>query len=173
MEKISALMDGELAAKETALQIQRLRDDDQLQEGWATYHLIGDCLRNEAELSRDFMKRVHERLQGEPTVLAPRIPMRRSASFVRHTLPMAAAVAGIAVVAWLGLSSPMFSGKTTPADDSRVVAAAPAVHTAPVTLRGSVSDYLTAHQEFSPRTAMQGVASYVRTVSDDQQIQDR
>jgi len=85
---------------------------------------------------------------------------------------MAAAVAGVAIVAWLGLSSPMFSG-SSPGNGTHVATATPAGHSAPVVLRGSVSDYLTAHQEFSPRTAMQGVASYVRTVSDDQQIQDR
>jgi len=44
-------------------------------------------------------------------------------------------------------------------------AAAPAAPAASVD--GQVRDYMLAHQEFSPSTAMQGVASYVRTVSED------
>jgi sigma-E factor negative regulatory protein RseA len=35
---------------------------------------------------------------------------------------------------------------------------------------GVMNDYLTAHQEFSPSTAMHGVASYVRTVPTDESI---
>jgi sigma-E factor negative regulatory protein RseA len=31
---------------------------------------------------------------------------------------------------------------------------------------GQVNDYLLAHQNYSPRSALQGVAPYVRTVSD-------
>jgi hypothetical protein len=40
-----------------------------------------------------------------------------------------------------------------------------AVQQAQVAVNGGTSDYLVAHQEFSPRTAMQGVASYARTVT--------
>lgn len=184
MEKISALMDGELDAQDSGLQLQRFKDDPKLADGWHTYHLIGDCLRNESEttFSAGFSQRLHAALDKEPTVLAPRPPLRRSSSpLVRYTLPMAAAIAGVSVVAWLGLSShvvnPGAGGGTlaqAPATTAQVAQAPrPDKPVAPVVLQGNVSDYLTAHQEFSPRTAMQGVASYVRTVADERQIQDK
>jgi hypothetical protein len=47
---------------------------------------------------------------------------------------------------------------------------APEVIRAPVAanvpMPGEVNDYLLAHQNFSPRSNLQGVAPYVRTVSD-------
>ena len=58
--------------------------------------------------------------------------------------------AGVALVAWLTL----FDSPLAPQSQ---LAATPA--------NGAVNDYLLAHQQFSPNTAMQGVASYVRTVS--------
>lgn len=186
MEKISALMDGELDARDSGQQFQRLQDDPDLAQGWNTYHLIGDCLRNEADFSASagFSQRLHEALDKEPTVLAPRPPLRRSSPspLLRYTLPMAAAIAGVSVVAWLGLSSQVMapgSGGGTIANVAPMPGPVaegplpPKAPVAPVVLQGNVSDYLAAHQEFSPRTAMQGVASYVRTVADDRQIQDQ
>jgi hypothetical protein len=41
----------------------------------------------------------------------------------------------------------------------------PAVQVAVKPADGAVNDYLLAHQQVSPSTTMQGVASYVRTVS--------
>jgi sigma-E factor negative regulatory protein RseA len=64
------------------------------------------------------------------------------------------------LVVWLAL--PLQQGSTK-------VALNPPVPRPPVlSNRGAVNDYLTAHQEFSPSTAMQGLAPYVRTVSADE-----
>jgi len=68
----------------------------------------------------------------------------------RLALSAAASIAGVALVAWLTLFDSPFAPQTQ-------LAATPA--------NGAVNDYLLAHQQFSPNTAMQGVASYVRTVS--------
>jgi hypothetical protein len=68
---------------------------------------------------------------------------------------------------------------------TEVVAKAPAVQPQEVATLGApvvpatvpaaqgVSDYLLAHQRFSPAFAMQGVAPYVRTVADEQQADGR
>jgi sigma-E factor negative regulatory protein RseA len=61
----------------------------------------------------------------------------------------------VALVAWLALSMQMPGGAPAPQARLQVPLAAPA----------AVNDYMLAHQEFSPSTAMRGVASYVRTVS--------
>jgi sigma-E factor negative regulatory protein RseA len=172
MEKISQLMDGELGRRESKTQIDRLESDQALLASWETYHLIGDTLRREAELAPDFARRLHERLGEEPTVIAPH--MRLSHRAARYTLPLAAGVAGVTLVAWLAVSfqqagqqaSPVVAGvPSTPTAASAALAGTPATAAAN---RGAMSDYLTAHQEFSPSTAMHGVASYARTVSTDE-----
>jgi sigma-E factor negative regulatory protein RseA len=160
MEKISQLMDGELGRHETKTTIQRLESDQGLAQSWETYHLIRDSLRREAQLPLDFTRKVHERLAQEPTVVAPHTRLSHRA--VRYTLPLAAGVAGIALVGWLALSF------QEPSDTARSPLASNQGAGPPVLLqsnRGPVNDYLTAHQEFSPSTAMQGLASYVRTVA--------
>lgn len=164
MEKISQLMDGELGEHERRLEILRLEHDEGLVQTWATYHLIRDVLRDEAGAGAGLAQRVCERLQHEPTVMAPHT--RLAARAARYSLPMAAAVAGVAVVAWLAfLSQPQLDKKlveTVPgATPGGIVAPVPPVLTL---AKGEMSRYLEAHQEFSPTTAMQGVGSYVRTV---------
>jgi negative regulator of sigma E activity len=172
MEKISELMDGELPRSESKRQITRLENDPQLSRGWDTYHLIRDALRQEVDVGPAFTRRMHACLVNEPVVIAPhtRIGYRLS----RYTLPMAAGAAGVAVVAWLALSG---DGPTSASPPLAQRASAPAIVQAPVAAQepqravsadAVVTDYLVAHQEFSPRTAMQGVASYARTVSADE-----
>jgi len=173
MDKLSALMDGELEPADGKRQLERLESDPELAQGWQTYHLIRDALRNELDLSPEFSRRLHERLVQEPTVLAPRRLVPRPV--VRHALPIAASVAGVAVVAWLALSSPVTTGpkafvagvRTAP-EVQQSVAQIPAG-----TRHAGIPEYLVAHQEFSPSTAMQGVVSYVRTVSTEEPAQNR
>jgi sigma-E factor negative regulatory protein RseA len=170
MEKISQLIDGELGEWEARAQITRLERDPGLAECWATYHLIGDALRKEIELGPEFTGKLRAQLDLEPLILAPRLRLMQRAA--RHALPTAAAVAGVTVVAWLALSS----FQTTP--DASEVAKVDVRAVSPRTPRpetfvaspanAGVTDYLVAHQEFSPSTTMHGVASYMRTVSADE-----
>jgi sigma-E factor negative regulatory protein RseA len=160
MEKISQLMDGELSEHESRLEIRRLEHDEGLVQTWATYHLIRDVLRDEADAGAGLAARVCERLQREPTILAPRI--RFAAGAITRPLRIAAAVAGVGVVAWLAFSSQL------PQDNTRTAEAGKPpreiADPAPRPAKGEMNKYLLAHQEFSPTTAMQGVGSYVRTV---------
>jgi sigma-E factor negative regulatory protein RseA len=169
MEKISEMMDGELTARECRSQIRRIEGDPALTDGWETYHLIRDALRNEVAVGPAFHKRLHEQLEKEPAILAPH--MRLTSRAVRYTLPMAAGLAGVAIVGWLALSSSEMPG-TAQTVAERAPAAPAATAAAAVTRAapadGPVRDYMLAHQEFSPSTAMQGVVSYVRTVSADE-----
>lgn len=174
MDKISALMDGEFEPAEGKREIQRLENDPELAQSWQTYHLIRDALRDELDLSPEFSAKLHARLEQEPTVLALRrlVPL----PIARHALPIAASVAGIAVVGWLALSSPVTNGpmafvagvRTAPQMQQSVAAAVPVG-----TQHAGIPEYLVAHQEFSPSTAMQGVVSYVRTVSNEEPNQNR
>lgn len=160
MERISAFMDGELGQEEGAGQIGRLKDDPQARNTWEVYHLIGDSVRGDTGLSPRFMEQLGARLAAEPTVLAPR-PRMQQRTVRRIALSAAASVGGVALVAWLALVNnplqPQQNLAVVPQPAQAQMAAAPA--------DGAVNDYLMAHQQFSPSTAMQGVASYVRTVS--------
>ena len=144
-ERISALMDGELedqAADELIPVLARERD---ALETWRVYHLISDALRENQPLPR------------APVVALQ--PRRRIA------LPIAASLAAVTLVGWLAFSPPQ-----EPAAPQAAVAEAPGtVAQAPmlrVPLPSATSDYLLAHQGFSPRVSLQGMAPYIRTVSD-------
>jgi len=166
MEKISQLIDGDLGEWEARAQIARLERDPELADCWATYHLIGDALRKEIELGPQFTRKLRAQLDLEPTILAPRVRLMQRAA--RHALPIAAGVAGVTVVAWLALSSLQATtgGNEVAQADVQTVPNSDRYIASPA--YAGVTDYLVAHQEFSPSTTMHGVASYMRTVSADE-----
>ncbi|MFM8468292.1 MAG: sigma-E factor negative regulatory protein [Oxalobacteraceae bacterium] len=76
-QRVSELADGELQTQHVQGLLEALRGSGPgtLKEDWDLYHRIGDCLRNErtaADLSDGFARRLQERLDAEPVVLAPR-----------------------------------------------------------------------------------------------------
>lgn len=175
MDKISALMDGELDDRQAREQLARLKQDDALVDSWHTFHVIGDSLRGEPLLSQGFSRRVTDRLNGEPTVLAPqRSAVRRVTTYA---LSAAASVSAVALVGWMAFFNnplgPQPELAKAPVATSPVPAAAPAAQLASVPSDGNMNEYLIAHQEFSPSTSIQGVAPYIRTVSSSQQDKGR
>jgi sigma-E factor negative regulatory protein RseA len=165
MERISAFMDGEIENLDVSGQVRQLKEQPHLRQTWDTYHLIGDAMRGELGFYPDFIAKVSARLAEEPTVLAPR-PALNLRSVRRVALSAAASLGGVALVAWLAL----FNNPFVPQDQLAANPLPPPVTTPQTQLavtpaNGAVNDYLLAHQQFSPSTAMQGVASYVRTVS--------
>jgi sigma-E factor negative regulatory protein RseA len=119
-------------------------------------------MRESRLLSADFTARFSERLAKEATVLAPRAyfpgVQRESRKWV--ALSAAASVAAVSLVAWVAFApEPQVN---TP------VAQAPAAETKPniIPLPSAANDYLLAHQGVSPRVSFQGMAPYVRTVSE-------
>jgi sigma-E factor negative regulatory protein RseA len=163
--KISALMDGELDERAARQAIDALSREDEAVEAWRTYHLISDTMRDSGPLSDGFAARLGARLAGEPTVLAPTRQAGEPRSW--HLLPAAASVAAVALVGWLAFAPQQEGGQTSPPPP---LAQAPAADPRPVVipLSSAANDYLLAHQGFSPRISIQGMAPYVRTVSDEQ-----
>lgn len=161
MERISALMDGELDDGDALVEIKRLGGDGDASETWQVYHLIGDTLRGER--APGFAAAAFsERLASEPTVLAPR-SARLPRKVRLYALSAAASVAGVAVVAWLALvNQPGVLDRTS----SGIAASdAPGFRPAAVALDDpAVREYLLAHQEHAPSSSVQGVATYIRTV---------
>ena len=175
MDKISALMDGELDDRQAREQLVRLKQDDELAGCWHTFHIIGDALRGEPVLSQGFSRRLADRLDGEPTVLAP----RRSAvkRVATYALSAAASVSAVALVGWIAFVNNPFGpqAELAKAPVSTPASPAPATPTqlASVPSDGTMNDYLIAHQGFSPSTSIQGVVPYIRTVSGAQQDKGR
>lgn len=175
MDKISALMDGELDERQAAHELSRLRQSGELRQAWDTFHLIGDAMRGERMLHTDIAGRLARKLADEPTVLAPQRPSPRVTTYV---LSAAASLAAVAFVGWVALAPQPAPQQPELAAVRPAVAPAPVVPVAAVPLvslpdEGRRSEYLLAHQGFSPSTAIQGVAPYIRSVSARQPVQDR
>jgi hypothetical protein len=107
---------------------------------------------------------VARQLAAEPTVLRP----RRLQPQPRTWYALAASAAAVALVGWLAFA-PQPSPVAPVAQQAPAVAQAAPAKPALVPLPSGASDYLLAHQAFSPRVSFQGMAPYVRTVSEQAQ----
>jgi sigma-E factor negative regulatory protein RseA len=159
-QDISALMDGELFDDEADTLLGRLKRDPGCHGDWHTYHLIGDALRQPEHLHVNIAAALRERLDAEPTVLAPVRRARQNARW--FALSAAASVLALTVITWNSVR--VGSSPAMPQAAMQQAADAP-VRPASLVFNRNMSDYLMAHQEFSPSNDMQGSASYIRTVA--------
>jgi len=156
-QEISALMDGELFEDEAESLLGRIKSDSATHKDWEIYHLIGDVLRQPEHIHCDLSAKVHERMQEEPTVLAPR---GRAVKQKVHAVALSAAASLVAVgvVAWMSL-------QVSPEAATQMAMQQPDLRPVSAQIKSKSNDYLMAHQEFSPSTDMSGGASYIRTVA--------
>jgi sigma-E factor negative regulatory protein RseA len=161
--KISELMDGELERHASAGPLDALRAEGEARDTWRSYHLIGDAMRDARVLSPGFSARVAAKLADEPTVMAPSrvAPMRQRQRW--QLLSAAASLAAMALVGWVA-----FAPQENPPQIAQVQPTA-----AQVQPPDTANDYLYAHQGYSPRNSLQGVAPYVRMVSREAAPQKR
>jgi len=142
-ERISELMDGELDDQAAGELIQALGSRREALDTWRVYHLISDAIRENQPLP-----------QATPAPVQPRRWV---------ALPIAASLAAVSLVGWLAFAPQQDA--PPPALAQAPAATAPAL----VPLPSATSDYLLAHQGFSPRVSFQGMAAYVRSVSAEAQ----
>ena len=161
-QHISALMDGELFDDEAEYLFDKLKANPEVQEEWRTYHLISDVLYQPGRLRTDISKTMRQRLQAEPTVLAPRSRAGQSARW--FALSAAASVLAITLVAWLSMEigSDSMPQMATAQQLSAIQTASLYINPP---INSGLNDYLMAHQEFSPNINVQGAASYMRTMA--------
>ena len=171
MDGLSALMDGELNELDAQREIARLRSDPESRERWESFHVIGDAMRGQSVLSTGFSAALASRLAEEPTVLSPRRLSRQTKRIATYALSAAASLFAVAFVGWVAISptgvvgpqaslTPISASSTT-----QVAGAQPAMAETSVSSDGRMNEYLLAHQGFSPSTAIQGLAPYIRSVS--------
>lgn len=156
-QEISALMDGELFEDEAESLLNRVERSPDFIKDWEFYHLIGDVLRQPDHIHSDLSAKVRERMQDEPTVLAPRGRAVKQ-KMRTYALSVAASLSAVGVVAWMSLQiSPEVAPKLAMQQNT--------MRPVNAQIQPKANDYLIAHQEFSPSTDMNGGASYIRTVS--------
>jgi len=155
-QEISALMDGEMFEDQADAFLDKLKRHPEAQQDWESYHLIGDVLRQPDHICKNFEKSFHERLQAEPTVIAP---YSRTSQRVRNfALSAVASVMALALVAWLSLQV-----GSEPAPQVALVQQNNISSVRPVSSQSD--DYMMAHQEFSPSADVHGAASYIHAVA--------
>ena len=113
LERLSALVDGELARADVDAACGAWRSDDELRRTWHAWHAIGDALRSDdlicdAKADRSFCAAVSARLASEAVVLAPSPPAASGASAAPASLRSRWAV-GSAVAAGLVLVAGTFA----------------------------------------------------------------
>lgn len=155
-QEISALMDGEMFEDQADAFLDKLKRHPEMLQDWEKYHLIGDALRQPDHICKSFGNSFHERLQAEPTVIAP---YKRTSQRVRNfALSAVASVMALALVAWLSLqvgSEPAPQIAATQVQQNNAVKPASTL----------TNDYLMAHQEFSPSADVHVAAPYIHAVA--------
>lgn len=153
-QEISILMDGEMFEDEADAFFDKLKRNPETRQDWATYHLIGDALRQPDHIHRDLSATFRDRLQAEPTILAPH---SRSPQKIKHyALSAVASVMALAIVAWMSMQI-----GNEPAPRIASVQQSNAIRPASF----HANDYLMAHHEVSPSADVQGAATYIHTVA--------
>ena len=160
-ENVSRLMDVEVDAQEFDLFCSEMKSPEAM-NAWVCYHVIGDQLRGAHGVPAGFATRFRAALAAEPTMLAPQLasPQRRRTEHVATAAwAIAATLAAVTVVGWTAFSMvdapPMAVAK---AREAATVRAAQIKTELP-------ADYLLAHQEYSPSTAIQSTGPYLRAVA--------
>jgi sigma-E factor negative regulatory protein RseA len=156
-ERISRLMDGELEGAEADAAYGELKQPEAV-ETWVCYHVIGDALRRTSGSIPGFSARFAERLDAEPTVLAPHPRHVHRLPFVWAA---AATAAAVMVVGWVAVST--LDPQPTAMANAREAAVVRSAQTRPQPVS---PDYLLAHQEYSPTMQIQGVGPYLRSIAD-------
>lgn len=172
-EQISALLDDEIAMEDAAHIITSVQSQKAAGIAWQQYHLIGDAMRGDALLSANFKQNLMQKLEAEPTVLAPnmqknttaQLPDSRLSEQVKTGLStrwsIAASFAAVMVVSYMALQtmSDTQNGVTLMAEDSSAtlnVAKLEATEMDNLPL-----EYLMAHQASSPSAS----SYYMQTTS--------
>src|SRR5450830_106904 len=163
-EQISALLDDEIAVEDAAHIITAVQLSKQAAEAWSQYHLIGDAMRGNAVLSRQFKQNLMQKIEVEATVLSPNAALiNLVAEEVKHrskipaTWSIAASFAAVMMVAWLVLHQQAENGH-----ELAPIEVAQAVSTTESAIdQGIPAEYLSAHQASAPSAS----SYYIQTVN--------
>lgn len=171
--RVSALMDSELDGHEAQASLAALRENEEAHAAWRTYHLISDAIQGRAMLGMRCAHGVARRLAQEPALLGPLPSEVAAPQRARWFVPsaLAASLAAVALVGWMAFAPQPRPGPAVgelaraPVPAAESPAPPKRVEPARVPMTVATRDYLLAHQAYSPRNSLLGVAPYVRSVS--------
>ncbi|MDP3678023.1 MAG: sigma-E factor negative regulatory protein [Methylotenera sp.] len=157
-EQISALMDDELAIEEAAHILTSMQSSKQAAETWSQYHLIGDAMRGGAALSPHFKQNLMQKLELEPTVLAPNAIQAKVSKVdqLKNKLPatwsIAASFAAVMAVGWMAMQvQTQPNNELAPIEIAKVESSEQSIP----------AEYLMAHQASAPSAS----SYYIQSVS--------
>lgn len=156
-EQISALMDDEIALEDATHIIASLHSNKQVAEAWSDYHLIGDVMRGNAMFSKNFKQNLMQKLDMEPTVLAPKAAQHNNQKLaeLKEKLPvkwsMAASFAAVMVVGWMALQQQTES--VAPTMEMAQAETQQLVSQVEMSDQAIPQEYLYAHQSTAPSTS--------------------
>lgn len=172
-EQISALLDDEISIDEAGHIIVAVESQKAASLAWQQYLLIGDAMRGDAILSADFKQNLMQKLDAEPTVLAPNTRNIASThvqeasshqvqkSELSSQWSIAASFAAVMVVSYMALQNVNSTQDTAlrmaSSNDNNIKVAqiaAQSPNSLPI-------EYLTAHQVASPSASNY----YIQTIS--------
>ncbi|MHB8253612.1 MAG: sigma-E factor negative regulatory protein [Acidiferrobacter sp.] len=172
-ERLSALVDAELEAKDRGQGLGMVVDDVEMRAAWGRYHVIRAVLRQEwdAGLSSQFSARVQAALAHEPlTTEVPFVPVAKMRHRGRQVARFALAASLTATAALFGLRI-VVVGERAPASASfKTALAAPLMlphsyveraHWQGPRWRNRLNAFLLEHAAVAPLAGMNGL-SYVR-----------
>ncbi len=197
LERISALMDGELSSQERELAIDYVKDDLEVKQNWQRYHIIGDTMRNTlpSMVQPDLAEKLNKMLENEPAILAPKSTVNSnkkiaSKDFTKPFIGLAIA-ASVTAVAIFGIqnteqqtpsvdgSAPQVvsneGGSLSNLEQSLATAIPKTVRTVkyePVenTIEATrLNSYILNHNQFNSRMGVQGVSPNARLVGHESQ----
>jgi negative regulator of sigma E activity len=163
-EKLSQLIDRELAPEQCEEQFDRLCAGDGYAKPWQNYHFIGSVIRGEiASAGIDLSPRISVALNNEPTVLAPRALNKdsRLTGDIWKPISMFAIAASLALVAVITLNpADKVSGQNQLASTT-----APAESIQQQKFAQEFAVMLVEHGEFTATAGLNGLVAYAKLVS--------
>lgn len=166
--RLSMLMDADLDGRDNPRLIDRLEEDAELKDVWASYHLIGDVMRSPGGMmvDRDFASKISAIIADEPTVLAPR-PRKDKPALkpAIATLGLAAALMAVAVLVGKSFNDHVdvfqVASHNRPAHTQL---ASKTIGHQQAQAESQFNDYLVMHNETAYMAGSAGMMSYVRLV---------
>ncbi len=146
-EQISALIDDELTSEDAVRMVGLMQSSKHAAEAWGQYHLIGDAMRGSTAFSANFKQDLMQKLELEPTVLAPNASQIKPSKVeqFKGKLPaawsIAASFAAVMLVGWVAVHEQTQSGN---------VIAPVEVAKAELSEQSIPAEYLMAHQASAP-----------------------
>lgn len=102
-EQISALMDDDLELENAEHVFKSIKSGGVSAQSWSTYHLIGDVMRGNPQLSHDFTSKVMKEISSQPALFIPKtskINVKKPAVW-----SVAASVAAMLIVGLIALQN--------------------------------------------------------------------